>query len=805
MPSLFRNLQFGVRVLARTPGLTVAILLTLGLAIGANTAIFTVTNALLLRPFPYRDPAQLVTIRTSDKDKEFGTTLLRYETVRDQNRSFEAVAVWTNDNLNLTGNGDPVQVPVARVSPGFVRLLGVRPQLGRAFTEDEGRPEGKQVVILSDSLWRARFHADPTIIGQTVTLDSIAQTVVGVLPADVQFPFVGPADVWTPRYFELSLMPAQRLRHGVGYLSMLARLRPGATVSDANAELAVLNQHYREQNPTAPDSNPEMAMTAAGLRDLVAGNLRGKVGMLSAAVAVVLLIACANVGSLLLARALGRQKEIAMRTALGASRGVILRQLLTECLMLALAAGLFGALLGWGAMRALAKWGAGQLPSGVPLEMDWRVLAFTLLVSALAGILFGTMPALQAARVDLNTTLRNEGGGASQGHYRSTLTSMLVVGQVALSLLLLIGAGLFLRSFVRLLNVDPGFEARNVLTMNLSLSTTKYGKQDQQIAFFDDVLRRVATVPGVRSAAASAALPLSWVRITPVLPEGQPEVPLGQRPFVDIEAISPQWFDTMRVPLRRGRVFTSADQPQSPPVIIVNETFARQYWPNENALGRHVFIGRRPQPAEVVGIAADVKNRGLEQNTQPQLYLPFPQLPWTDMYLLVRTNVPPHSVESAVRAQIARVDSDQPIIKVQTVDDLVDNARTQPRFLLMLIAAFAATALVLAVIGIHGMLSYAVAQRRQEFGIRLALGAERRDLLRMVLRRGLALTTTGIVLGLAAAFLLTRFLASLLYGVSARDVITFIATPVIFLGIALLASYVPARRATQAEPIEAIK
>ncbi len=803
MPSLFRDLQFGARMLVRTPALSVSIVLTLALAIGANTAIFTVTSALLLRPFPYRDPAQLVTMHVSDQAKEFGTTLLRYETVRDQNRSFEGVAVWTNDNLNLTGYGDPVQVPVARVSPGFFRVLGVRPQLGRAFTEDEGRPEGRQVVILSDGLWRGRYHGDPSIVGQTVTLDSIAQTVIGVLPGDIQFPFVGPADVWSPRYFELSLMPASRLRQGVGYLSMLARLRPGVTLGDANAELAVLNRHYREQNPTAPDSNPQMEMTASGLRELVAGNLRDKVGMLSGAVAVVLLIACANIASLLLARALGRQKEIAMRTALGASRAVILRQLLTESVMLALLAGVVGAVLGWGATRALAAWGAGQLPAGIPVEMDWRVLVFTLLVSVFAGILFGSAPALQAARVDLNTTLRNEGAGASQGQHRAGLTSILVVGQVALSLLLLIGAGLFLRSFVRLLTVDPGFEARNVLTMNLSLSTTKYGKPEQQIAFFDEVLRRVSTVPGVRSAATSAALPLTWARITPVLAEGQPEVPLGQRPFVDIEAISPQWFETMRVPLHRGRAFTSADQAQSPPVIIVNETFARHYWPGESALGKHVLIGRRPQPAEIVGIAADIKNQGLEQNTQPQLYLPFAQLPWNDMNLLLHTDVPPRSVESAVRAQIAAADSDQPVINVQTVDDLLDNARTQPRFLLMLISAFAATALVLAIIGIYGMLSYGVAQRRKEFGIRLALGAERSDLLGMVLRRGLALAMAGIALGLAAALLLTRLMASLLYGVGAHDMITFVAAPVLFLFIALLASYIPARRATRAEPIEA--
>jgi predicted permease len=804
MSSLIRNIRFGARVLARTPGTSLLVLLMLSLAIGANTAVFTVTNALLVRPFPYRDPAQIVTLRTVDQDKEFGTTLLRYETVRDQGRSFESVAVWANDNLNLTGGGEPIQIGVGRVSPSFFQLLGVRPQLGRAFTEDEGRPEGKQVVILSNSLWRTRYHADPGIIGRTITIDSTAQTVVGVLPADVQFPFVEDADAWSPRYFELSLMPAARLRQGVGYLDMLARLRPGVSLNAADSELAVLNQRYKEQNPAAPDSTPNVAMNAVSLRDLVAGDMRGKVRMLSAVVALVLLIACANVASLLLARAVVRQKEIAMRSALGASRGIIFRQLLSESLIYALISGVAGAILGWGALLAIKKFGAGQLPAGVPITVDWRVLAFTVMVSALAGILFGTIPALRSARVDLNTTLRNEGGG-SQGRHRASATSVLVVGQVALSLVLLIGAGLFMRSFVRLLHVDPGFDTSNVLTMNLSLSTTKYAKPDKQIAFFDDLLRRVSAVPGVRSAATSAALPLNWVRITPVLPEGQPEVPLGQRPFVDVEAISPQWFETMRVPLRLGRAFTNQDLAQSPPVIVVNETFARQYWPGQSAVGKHVLIGRRPQAAEIVGVAADVKNKGLEQNTQPQLYLPFPQLPWGNMYLLVRTNINARSVEPAIRAQVAAIDSDQPVIKVKTVDDLLNDARTQPRFLMMLIGAFAATALVLALVGIYGMLSHAVAQRQREFGIRMALGADSTHLLLLVLRQGLVLTVIGILIGLGAAFLFMRFVAALLFQVGARDLMTFIAAPIIFLCVALVASYVPARRAMRSEPMNVMK
>jgi putative ABC transport system permease protein len=804
MSSLVRNLRFALRMLSKNPGFALAAIFTLALGIGANTAIFTVTSALLLRPFPYESPEQLVSVTPRDKDKT-DCTLLRYELVHDTNRSFQAVAAWTNDNLDLTRSGEPMQVPVARVSPNFFSVLGVRPQLGRAFSEEEGRPEGKPVVMLSNSLWRSRFHADPNIIGQTITLDATPQTVIGVLPAGVQFPFMEPAEIWTPRYFEFSLIPAARLRMGVGYLSMVARLRPGTTIERANAELAVLNQRYREQNPTMPDTSSGMTMTAEPLRDEVVANVRGKLFVLSAAVALVLLIACANVASLLLSRALARRREIAVRTALGASRGALVLQLLTESMLLALAAGILGIGLSWGATRALAAWGASQLPQGVPVSMDLRVLLFSLAVSIVAGILFGIVPALQLVRSDPNTALRDEGRGISAGRTRTQMKNLLVVGQIALSLVLFVGSGLLLRSFVQLLRVDPGFDAGNVLTMNLSLPTIKYAKPDQQIAFFDEALRRVSTLPGVRSAAISAALPLSWIRITPVLPEGQADVPLPQRPFIDIEAISPQWFQTMRVPLLHGREFSDADDAKAPKVVIVNESFARRYWPNENPVGKHIVVGRGPAPDEVVGVAADIKNKGLDQETQAQLYLPFKQLPWSDMNLLVRTAVAPKSILSAVRAQISVVDPDQPITNIQTVDELMDNSRSQPRFTMLLLGTFSATALLLAIIGIYGVLSYSVVQRQQEFGIRLALGAEYGDILREVVRQGLMLAGAGIAVGLAAALLLTRLMASLLYKVSARDAMTFVFTPVIFVIIALLASYLPARRATKIDPIEALR
>jgi putative ABC transport system permease protein len=805
MHSLLRNLRFGARLLLKNPGFALATMVTLAIGIGANTAIFTVTNALLLRPFPYPNGPQLVNISAKDLSKDFGGTLLRYEMLRDANQSFQSVAVWTNDNLNLTGSGEPLEVPVARVSPGFFRTLGLQPQIGRFFSEDEGRPEGKPVVVLTDAIWRSRFHSDPNLVGHSITLDETPHTVVGVLPADVRFPFMGRADIFQPRYFEFSLIPAQRLRMGVGYLSIIARLRPEVTLQRANTELALLNQRYREQNPTAPDAGSTITMTAESLRDSVVANVRGKVLVLAAAVALVLLIACANVASLLLSRALTRRREIAMRTALGATRGTLIAQLLTESLMLALLAGSLGIGISWIATRALVTWGASQLPPGIPVGIDQPVLLFTLFVSLLAGIVFGTVPAVQLAREDPNTWLRDEGRGMSMGHARAQVKNLLVIGQVAVSLLLLIGAALLLRGFVRLLRVDPGFEAENVLTMNISLPTVKYAKPEQQIAFFDEVLRRVSVLPGVRSAATSAALPLSWKRITPILTEGQPDAPLPKRPFVDIEAISPQWFQTLRVPLRAGREFTDADNAQAPKVVIVNETFARQFWPNQNPVGKHVVIGRWPAPAEVVGEAADIRNKGIDQDTQPQLYLAFPQLPWGDMNLLVRTAVAPQGVTSAVRTQVAAVDPDQPITNIQTVHQLLDDSRSQPRFLMLLLGVFSGTALVLAMVGIYGVLAYSVAQRRQEFGVRLALGAEPQDILRLVVRQGLILATTGIAIGLLASLLLTRLMSSLLYKTSSRDLTTFVLAPVIFLLIAGLASYLPARRATHVDPVEALR
>jgi putative ABC transport system permease protein len=806
MQFLRQDLRFAVRTLRKNPGFGVAAILTLALGIGANTAIFTVTSAVLFKSLPYDRAQELVLLDVQQKDKQSRCCSLSWsDAVRARSQSFSAVAVWASDSFSLTGRGEPQQVTAARVSPGFFSALGVQPQLGRFFADSEGRPEGAPVVIISDALWHSRFGGDRNIAGQSLTLDSTPYTIIGVLPAGIQFPFVGQADIWTPRYFEHTLFTPQRLRQGVGYLNLVARLRPGVSREHALAEMALLQDQYRKENAGAPDADPGLFVSVTSLRDSLVANISGILQILSGAVGLVLLIACANVAGLLLSRALARQKEIAIRSALGARRSVIIRQLLTESVLLALIAGALGLGLSLAGTRSLARLAGDNLPQGFDIRADSWVLLFTLAVSLLSGVIFGIFPALQLSRTDMNATLRDEGRGATGGHGRTQLKNLLVVGQVALTVVLLLGAGLLLRSFEKLLRVDTGFDPENVLTMNVSLPTVKYADAQKQISFFDELLRRVSALPGVRSAAASAALPLTPKRITPVLPEGQPEVPLPERPFVIIEASSSRLLETLRIPLRAGRAFTDADNAQAPKVIIVNETLARRYWPNQNAVGKHILIGRMPAASEIVGVAADAKNSGLAQSTKAQIYLPFPQLPWGNMNLIVRTSAEPHVMISAVRAQIAALDPDQPVTAVQTVDELMDTSRAQPRFTTLLIGLFSAAALILAVVGIYGVLSYGVAQRQQELGIRLALGAEKADIFRLVIGQGLVLTLIGVGIGWVAALALTRFLAAVLYQTGSRDPVAFTLAPAIFVVVALAASYLPARRAMRVDPTEALR
>ena len=809
--ALWHDLRYGGRMLRRNPGFSIAAILTLALGIGANTAIFTIINALLLRPLPYHNPQELIGLELQRKGTRSDAneiSLNRYEQIRDRNQSFAGVAVSALDSLNFTGRGEASQVPVARVSPNFFSVLGVTPELGRSFSDEEGRPEGKPVVMISDSLWHSRFGGDQAVIGQNIDLDSAPYSIIGVVPPGIQCPFWGPVDVWSPRYFELTLLTPQHIRAGVGYLKTIARLRPNVSMASASAEMDVLNQQYTNENPKAPDAGVNVSIQIGNLQQMLVGDLRTWLLFLSAAVGLVLLIACANVASLLLSRALARRKEMSVRAALGARRSFLIRQLLVESVLLALIAGLCGMGLSFLATRSLSTWVADNLPKNVAISMDAYVLLFTLAVSIVVGVIFGIFPALQLSRTNMNETLRDEGRSSTGSHRRTQLKALLVIGQVALSLLLLIGAGLVVRSFAALLKVDPGFDPDNVLSMNISLPTVQYGDTQKQIAFFDELLRRVSSQPGVRSAAISAALPLKPIRINPILMEGQPEVPLPERPYLIIEAVSPRYFETMRISLLRGRSFTDADTAQAPRVVIINDSLARRFWPNENPIGRHAVVGRGT-PAEIVGVVGDVKNQSLSMDALPQLYLPFPQLAWGNMNLFVRTSTEPHSMISTVRSQITGIDPDQPVTDVQTMDEFLDGSRAQPRFTMQILAIFSIAALALAVIGIYGVLAYSVAQRRVELGIRMALGAEKSRILRLVVSQGLVLTLIGIGIGLSLAvilsFVLKTMIANRLYSVGPHDLLTFALAPLAFVVFGLLASYLPAQRATRVPPTEAIR
>jgi putative ABC transport system permease protein len=575
-------------------------------------------------------------------------------------------------------------------------------------------------------------------------------------------------------------------------------------MKSATAEMEVLNRQYAQEFPKFPDSGPDIAMVVGNLQELTVANVHSLFMVLSIAVGLVLMIACANVASLLLSRALGRSKEIAIRSALGARRGAIIRQLLIESMLLALISGAVGLGLGLWGTKILGRYGEANLPGGFDFSVDGRVLVFTSLISVLTGVIFGSFPALKLARTNINSELRDEGRGNTGGNRRMQVKNLLVIFQIAVCMLLLIGASLMIQTFAHLQHIDLGFDPASVVSMNISLPTVKYAKAEQQTAFFDELLRKVNAVPGVRSASISAALPLTPKRITPILPEGQPEVPIAQRPFIIIEAIGSQWFQTMRVPLKMGRAFSDADNGQAPRVVIVNQALARRFWPNENAIGKHIIVGRQAA-AEVVGMASDVKNNGLAVDAQPQLYLPFRQLPWGNMNLLVRTAIDPHQLVATLRQQVYAVDPDQPITQVQTMEELLATFRAQPRFTVFLLSSLSSMALILAVVGIYGVIAYTVAQRRHELGIRMALGAERNHVLRLIVARGLFLTTAGIVIGLIAALASTRVMSSLLYQVRARDLPTFALASVLFLLVGIAASYIPARRAMSVDPREALR
>ncbi|HEV3199207.1 MAG TPA: ABC transporter permease, partial [Bryobacteraceae bacterium] len=684
MASLSQDLRYAIRVLAKSPAFTAVAVLTLAVGIGANTAIFSVANALLLRPLAYSQPDRLVLLSAEKKVAGIRggpLTFPRVTFIQQHSRSLSGVAAFTNEVFNLSGRGDPEQIPSARVSWNFFETLGVPPALGRAFCAEDDQPGGDPVVLISHALWNRLFAGNPSAVGRHLTLDARNYTIIGVLPPDFRFGFFDQTvEIIAPRVFDLNIITPQQVRGGSGFLNAVARIGPGANIAQAQAEINALSAAYRAENPTLPDADPAMIVAVGNLRDELVFNIRPAVLMLFGAVSLVLLIACANVASLLLSRALGRKREIAVRTAMGASRTELIRQLLTESLMLALMGGALGiALSSWGT-PLLASMARESLPRASEIQTNGYVLLFTVAVSMIAGILFGLAPALQISRPDLNSDLRSEGRGSTSGRRRHALRNLLVVSQVALSLVLLIGAGLLIRNFVQLRTAAPGFDPRHLLSMRISLPPARYAGAPKMTAFYDELATSVRTVPGVLAAAESSALPANPARFSPALPEGQPQVPLMERPMFNIQTISPGYVETLRIPLMRGREFTAGDDVRAPCVALVNETAVRRFWPRDNPIGKHILVGRMAQPCEVVGVLGDMRNVGIAADVQPEIYLPFAQLPWPSMHLVVRTAGDPRTFVSAVRRRVLALDPDQPVTAIHTMDEILETAAAQPRF-----------------------------------------------------------------------------------------------------------------------------
>ena len=803
---LTQDLRYGLRTLAKNPGFTAVAVVALALGIGANTAIFSVVNAVLLRPLPFKNPEQLVMVWENAAHLGFPKNTpppANFLDWQKQNSVFTGMAAMVERSLNLTGVGEPERLDGRRVSANMFEVLGVPALFGRTFVPDDDRP-GTHVVLLSHSLWQRRFGSEPGVIGRALTLNGESYTVVGVMPPSVHLPGYGNWNdqVWVPIAFP-NEEAAQRGNH---FLQVIARMKPGVALKQAQAEMGTIAARLAQQYP---DYNTRTDAVVVPLQEELVGDIKPALLVLLGAVAFVLLIACANVANLLLARAAVRQKEIALRLALGASRSRLTRQFLTESVLLALFGGGVGLLLALAAIRVLKTFVPTTISQAQMINIDAKVLVFTALVAVLTGIVFGLAPATQASHFNLNETLK-EGGRDSVGGKGNRLRSLLVVTEVAVSFLLLVGAGLLINSFFHLRNLDPGFRADHLLTMKVDLSEVKYPDRERRSAFFDEVMRRVRALPGVQSAAVAGNLPLTYNGDSMSIgAEGIADPPPDQRPDVIFRAVGPGYFNTMGIPLLRGRDFSDQDKADSTYVVVISEKTAQHFWPGQNPIGKRLKPGSTTSDApwrEVIGVVKDVRQNDFIAAPKMQMYFTYRQLKdLAPNALVVRTSVEPMSLAASVRNAIWSVDKDQTVADIDTMDHIVAEAVARQRFSMLLLGLFATLALVLASVGIYGVMSYSVAQRTREIGIRIALGARRGDVLRMTVTQGLKLVGLGMVTGLAAAFVLTRVMASLLFGISATDPITFIGISLVLLAVAVLANYIPALRATKVDPMIALR
>jgi putative ABC transport system permease protein len=805
MSVLWQDLRFGARTLLKNPSFTSIAVLTLALGIGANTAMFSVLNGVLLRSLPYRDPNRIVQLSTENQKRgsvngPFSYTRFLY--LQQESHAFEDLAVYANDNLNLTGSGEPEQLAAIRVSASFFNVLGVAPELGRTFSADEDQPGGNAVVVLSHSFWQARFGGDPNLAGKTVLLDDQSRTVVGVMPPGFTFPTAG-ADVWIPRVSEFSGLTKEQIRNGGGYLIGVARLRAGVDRAQAAIEMQSMSRQYQQGNASMTDADPNATIDVVRLQDQITQYVRPALWVLFGSVVFVLLIACVNVANLSLLRATERQRELTIRSALGASRGRIGRQLLTESLLISVTGGGLGFVLAWlGTPWVVEQW-RGTLPYTAAVHLDYYVLGFSVAISILTGLLFGLAPALQNSKTDLNETLKEGSRGSTGAGHRAR--GALVVAEMAIALTLLVGSGLLIRSFMQLQQVTLGFNPDHLLTMLLALPPNKYATDQQKNAFFEQAQARIESLPGVRSAAFTLSLPLNNNVAAPFLLEGQAQVNPGDRPVAALVAATSNYFRTMEVPLRKGRLFTDTDRPESPHVVVIGETMARQYFGDQDPIGKRMLVGRQQQPFEIVGIVGDMRNLGLTAAPRAAIYVPYAQWTWPRMNLVVRTDGQPLGMAAAVRSQIQAIDPNEPVIQIQSMNQVIDGWVAQPRLTMILSACFATIALLLAAIGIYGVMSYSVTKRTHELGIRMALGAQTGQVLRLVVRSGMTLAIIGLALGLTGAFALTRLMNSLLFGVAPTDAVTFAIVSAVLMGVALLACYIPARRATKVDPLVALR
>jgi predicted permease len=801
MRTFWHDLRYGLRMLAKKPGFTVVAVFTLALGIGANSAIFSVVNGVLLRPLPFEDPDRLIKIWETFLPGGQGTASVpNLKDWREQNTVFNGIAAYQFSSLNLRGQDSPERLQGATVSPNFFDVVGVRPRLGRAFQIGEDEAGRNRVALLSHRLWQRNFGGDAGMVGKDISLNGENYTVIGVMPPEFRFPSRS-TELWVP----LVIPPNQVNNRGNHWMFTLARLKPDVGFEQAREQMVNIAKRIEQQYP---DSQAGRSVFLIPLQEETVQNIRPALMAMLFAVGFVLLIACANVANLLLARATSRRREIAVRTALGAGRLRLVRQLLTESLLLAVTGGALGlALAKWG-VEALLVLAANFLPRANEVGLDWRVAAFTAALSILTGVFFGLIPALQSSRVDLQSTLK-EGGGAGGGLQTNWLRSALVVVEIAATLVLLIGAGLLIKSFIRLYETDLGFKADNVLTMSLALPQAKYPDAQAAAAFHQKLLDRVALLPGARSAGVINYLPLQqWGYNGGVSIEGQGPYEPGRQPLAEFRAISPDYFRALSVPLMSGRFFTAEDQSNSQPVVIVNQALAQRYLPGQDPIGKHIrAIGNDWRT--VVGVVGDVRQSGVSQAARAEIFVPITQAIWTGltqtMSLVVRADSEPTALISAVRNAVSEIDPAQPVFNVKTMEAVVADSVSDRRLNMLLLGIFAAVALTLAVIGIYSVMSYTVSQHTREIGIRMALGARPTDVLRPVVGQGMGLTLVGVVLGVAGAFGLTRLMATLLYGVKATDPPMFAVVSALLVIVSLLACYVPARRATKVDPMVALR